>query len=49
MVHAVERICECLVTMWNVAEITLDPFSFRRNIEAKALRVSDFGGLVLIA
>ena len=48
-VDFVQSVLESLVSVWNVAEIALDPFSFKRNIEAKALRVSDFGGLVRIA
>ena len=47
-IYTVEGICECLVSVRDVAEVALDPVSFRRNVEAKSLRVSDLCGLVWV-
>ena len=47
--NVVEGICECLVSMRNVAEVALDPIGSRRYVKAKTFGVSNLGGLVGVA
>ena len=45
----VEGICECLVSMRNVAEVALNPVGSRRYVKAKTFGVCDLSGFFRVA
>ena len=49
--YSVEGACECLVSAWNMAEVTLNPFSISRDVEFKSPRavIRDFRGLFRVS
>ena len=49
MMNGAKGICECLVSMRNMAEVALDPVGSRRYVKAKTFGVSNLGGLVGVA